>query len=138
MLAAMWTFMAGPNYLDISQFLTFLQVLLLPIFLQLLFLSAIPNNPHLRQTTNNVFVRETSWWLRGASALNYCKRVKKSKKPRVRLRSEHGGNMNNAHTYLVPLTSCSFRFVVTLSLGSDAELEGATQASPQQAHCNEQ
>jgi hypothetical protein len=101
--------MAGPNYLDTGQFLTYLQVLFLPIFLRLLFLSAIPNDPHLQQTTYNVFVRGTSWWLRGARAPNYCKQVKKSKKPRVRLRSEHGGNRNNACIYLVLLASHSFQ-----------------------------
>ncbi len=56
-----------------------------------------------------MFVRGTSWRLWGARAPNYCKRVKKSKKPRVRLRSEHGGNTNNARTYLVPLASRSFQ-----------------------------
>jgi hypothetical protein len=68
MLAAMWTFMAGPNYLDTGQFLTYLQVLFLPIFLRLLFLSTIPNDPHLQQTTYNVLVQGTSWWLQGGQS----------------------------------------------------------------------
>jgi hypothetical protein len=69
MLAAMCTFMAGPNNLDTGQFLTYLYVLFLPIFIRLLFLSAIPQDPHLQQATYNVFVRGSSWQLRGAELL---------------------------------------------------------------------
>ncbi len=95
--------------LDAGQFLTYLYILFLPIFIQLLFLSAIPQDPCLQQATYNVFVRGSSWWLRGSRAPAHCKQVKKCKKPRVRLRSEQGGSTNNACSYLVLLTFRSFQ-----------------------------
>jgi hypothetical protein len=101
--------MAGPNNLDTGQFLTYLYVLFLPIFIRLLFLSAIPQDPCLQQATYNVFVRGSSWHLRGSRAPAHHKRVKKCKKPRVRLRSEQGGGTNNARSYLVPLAFRSFQ-----------------------------
>jgi hypothetical protein len=84
-------------------------ILFLPIFIQLLFLSAIPKDPHLQQATHNVFVWGSSWRLRGARAPDHCKQVKKSKKPCVRLKSKHGGWVNNVRSYLVPLAFCSFQ-----------------------------
>jgi hypothetical protein len=101
--------MAGPNNLDTGQFLIYLHVLFLPIFIRLLFLSAIPQDPRLQRATYNVFVRGSSWRLRGSRAPAHCKRVKKCKKPRVRLRSEQGGSTNNARSYLVLLAFCSFQ-----------------------------
>jgi hypothetical protein len=105
----MCTFMAGPNNLDTGQFSTYLYVLFLLIFIQLLFLSAIQQDPCLQQATYNVFVRGSSWRLRGSRAPANCKRVKKCKKPRVRLRSEQGGSTNNACSYFVLLAFCSFQ-----------------------------
>jgi hypothetical protein len=89
--------------------MTYLQVLFLPIFIQLLFLSAIPKDPHLRQATHNVFIRGSSWRLWGARAPDHCKQVKKSKKPCVRLKSKHGGQTNNVRSCLVSLAFRSFQ-----------------------------
>jgi hypothetical protein len=105
----MCTFMAGPNNMDTGQFLTYLYVLFLPIFIRLLFLSAIPQDPCLQQATYNVFVQGSSWQLRGSRAPAHRKQVKKCKKPRVSFRSEQGGSTNNAHSYLVPLAFRSFQ-----------------------------
>jgi hypothetical protein len=98
-------FMAGPT-LDTGQQIAYLQLFLLPYLLQVLCQALYPSDPVLRKTTYDVFLRGRSWrWpLRGRRSDHPIpKRLRKQKKPSVRLWLNEHNNKTKLWTYLVPI-----------------------------------
>ena len=95
--------MAGTQELDTGQYITYLFLLYLPRIIGLL-IRTVPKDEY----TLGIFRASSSWLLRGTHRTVPRKKVKRDKKPRVRLRPEGGKTTKQMRTYLVPIAMATF------------------------------
>ena len=100
----MLVFMAGTQELDTGQYITYLFLLYLPRIIGLL-IQTVPKDEY----TLGIFRASSSWLLQGTHRTVPRKKVKRDKKPRVRLRPEGGKGTKQIRTYLVPIAMATFR-----------------------------
>ncbi len=96
--------MAGTQDLDTGQYLTYLFLFYLPRIIGLL-IQTVPKDEY----TLGIFRASPSWFLRGTHRTVPRKKVKRDRKPRVRLRPEGGKTTKQIRTYLVPIAMATFR-----------------------------
>ena len=100
--------MVGTNDLDTGQFLTYLFIYMLPHIIRSLADDLVPRDPVLLKSTIRIFLAEPPWFLRGTHRAVSRKKVKRYKKPRVRLISEGDKKLNRLRDYLFPLAAATF------------------------------
>ncbi len=69
----------------------------------------VPRDPVLLKSTIRIFLAEPPWFLRGTHRAVSRKKVKRYKKPRVRLISEGDKKLNRLRAHLFPLAAAIFR-----------------------------
>ncbi len=81
--------MAGPT-MHMGHQVTYLQIFIMPYLLRCLFQAAYPTDPMLCKTTYNVFICKSPWrWpTRGRRTHSIPKRLRRKKKPSMRLQTE--------------------------------------------------
>ena len=82
---------------------------MLPYIIRSLAHNLAPRDPVLLKSTRRIFLAEPPWFLRGTHRVVPRKKVKRFKKPRVRLISEGDTTTNRLKTYLFPLAAVTFR-----------------------------
>ena len=100
----MLVFMAGTQELDTGQFLPHLFILYLPQLIGLL-VQATPKDEY---TLRN-FRASSSWLLWGTHQTVPRKKIKRDKKPKVRMKFEGSKTTKQLRTYLIPVAVATFR-----------------------------
>jgi len=101
--------MAGTNELDTGQFLTYLFIYILPYFIHFLVNNLLPTDPVILKSTTRIFVTKPPWFLWGTHHQTVPrKKIKRYKKPKVRLKSEGDSKLKRLRTYLFPLAVATF------------------------------
>ena len=96
--------MAGTQELDTGQYITYLFLLYLPRIIGLL-IQTVPKDEY----TLGIFGASSSWILRGTHRTVPRKKIKRDKKPKVRMKFEGGKTTKQLRTYLIPVAVATFQ-----------------------------